>query len=152
MKIHLRQIPDGGSHLEGEESPTILEDGLDTIRPLGPIRYDLDVGVSGTGLFATGSLSLPAEFECVSCLEHFARPVDVPDFAMQTELNGSETVDLTPFFREDILLSLPAYPHCDWDGRKVCHGVPMPSVEADEPPADLADPWGDLDKLKAKTK
>ena len=29
-------------------------------------------------------------------------------------------VDLTPFMREDILLNLPAHPHCDRDGGRIC--------------------------------
>jgi len=49
--------------------------------------------------------------------------VRVEDFATQIELNGRETVDLTDAVREDILLALPPYPHCDWNGQNVCKGA-----------------------------
>jgi uncharacterized metal-binding protein YceD (DUF177 family) len=36
------------------------------------------------------------------------------------ELEGNETVDLTPEIREDIHLLLPAHPRCDKGGEKIC--------------------------------
>lgn len=66
---------------------------------------------------------------------------------MQVELGGSETVDLTPFIREDILLVLPAHPRCDWDGQKVCEGAGEWKTPA-ENPEETADAWEALDKLK----
>ncbi len=35
----------------------------------------------------------------------------------QIDRTGPELVDLTPAIREDILLALPPYPRCDWDGK-----------------------------------
>ena len=57
---------------------------------------------------------------CVRCLESFPFDIEVKDFAVHTELTGPEVVDLTPFMREDILLNLPPYPHCDREGGRVC--------------------------------
>ena len=106
MKVHLNQIPDEGLHIEGEEDSAILELDDPLFRCKGPIHYALDVGLSGGGLFATGRLDVEMEVECVSCLERFVFPMRVENFAMQTELTGGETVDLTPFVREDTLLAL----------------------------------------------
>jgi uncharacterized metal-binding protein YceD (DUF177 family) len=88
----------------------------------------------------------------VACLEHFRYPLEVADFACQVELTGSETVDLTEPVREDILLALPAHPHCDWNGEKVCHGVPFgaKSDGSDAPLAGKPDAWDALDQLKLK--
>ena len=104
MKVHLRQIPAGGTlHLEGEEDSTPL--GLEEAgaEPVGPLEYSLDVGVSEGGLFATGSLVQRVRMTCVSCLEPFERDIVVDPFATQIELEGSELVDLTPEAREDCI-------------------------------------------------
>ena len=131
MKIHLRQIPEEGLHLEGEEANFSLElPAEDSLRTLGPLRYSLDVGANGTGLWATGELSLDLELECVRCLEKFTYPLVVPDVALQMELPPQESIDLTPYLREDILLALPAYPHCDWSGERVCPGRQEAKVDA----------------------
>ena len=57
MKVHLRQIPEGGTlHLEGEENagPLGLEEA--GAQAVGPLRYSLDVGLSEGGIFVTGRL------------------------------------------------------------------------------------------------
>ena len=148
MKIHINQIPVGGLHIEGEETREILEIQDEKVRPLGPVRYSLDVGLSEGGLFATGSLEADLELECVCCLEKFDYSISVPDFAAQVELTRSELVDLTEEVREDILLALPPYPHCDWDGAKACTGVREITITKElkaEPEG--KNPWTELDKL-----
>ncbi len=151
MKVHILQIPTGGLHLEGEEPSSILELHDEIARPAGPISYSLDVGLSEGGLFATGTLSVPMDLQCVSCLERFAFPLTIPDFACQVELTGRETVDLTEYLREDILLALPPNPHCDWSGERDCKGAfHGPSETANEQPSDTREIWGALDQLKLK--
>jgi uncharacterized metal-binding protein YceD (DUF177 family) len=72
----------------------------------------------------------------------------VNDFTVHTELAGPEEVDLTPFMREDVLLNLPPYPHCDREGGRVC---PAPEVlpKNEEENALKARPpdWSALDQL-----
>jgi len=145
MKVHLKQIPTQGLHLEGEEECPIQELESEGIRCAGRLHYDIDLGVAGGGLWANGSLSQPVELRCVSCLEKFLHEVQVPAFAVHTELQGPETVDLTPFMREDILLNLPAHPHCDRDGDRVCKGK---QIETAEQHAERRSDWSALDKLK----
>ena len=145
MKVHLKQIPTQGLHLEGEEQCPIQELESEGIRCAGRLRYDIDVGVAGGGLWANGSLSQPVELRCVSCLEKFGHEIRVPAFAVHMELHGPETVDLTPFMREDILLNLPAHPHCDRDGDRVCK---RKQVEAAEQETKRRPDWSALDKLK----
>jgi uncharacterized protein len=145
MKVHLKQIPPQGLHLEGDEECPIPEVESEGIRCAGPLHYDIDVGVVGDGLWANGSLSQPVELRCVSCLEKFAYEIRVPAFAVHTELVGPETVDLTPFMREDILLNLPAHPHCDRDGDRICKARQLKTEEQD---ATRKSDWSALDKLK----
>jgi uncharacterized metal-binding protein YceD (DUF177 family) len=88
----------------------------------------------------------------VSCLEPFPYTIDVPAFAVHTELHGPETIDLTPFMREDILLNLPAHPHCDREGNRVCKAAPRFETQAETDAAERkreAD-WQALDQLKLK--
>jgi uncharacterized metal-binding protein YceD (DUF177 family) len=147
MKVHLKQIPAAGLHLEGEEECPISELDAEGIRCAGPLRYNIDIGISSGALWANGSLSQPVELRCVSCLEKFVHEIEVPAFAVHTELRGPETVDLTPFIREDLLLNLPAHPHCDRDGGRICKAK---HIEMPEQDAKRESDWSALDKLKLK--
>ena len=145
MKIHLRQIPAGGLRLEGEEDCPISEIAAEGIQCDGPLRYNLDAGISDGALWANGSLIQPVKLRCVSCLQEFDYEIKVPSFAVHLELVGPEVVDLTPFLREDILLNLPAHPHCDREGGRSCQGarIETPGAETERKPD-----WSPLDKLK----
>ena len=151
MKIHLRQIPAGGSQLEGEEDCPLDQLDSEEARCAGPLRYQLELGISEGALWANGTLTQPVELRCVRCLESFPFEIEVKEFAVHTELAGPEVVDLTPFMREDLLLNLPPYPHCDREGGRIC---PAPEVlkKEDEPAVLEARPpdWSALDKLKLK--
>jgi uncharacterized metal-binding protein YceD (DUF177 family) len=153
MKIHLRQIPLEGLHLEGEEKCPLAEFETEDLRCAGPLRYNLDVGISEGALWANGSLIQPVELRCVACLENFTHDITVPAFALHTELHGPETVDLAPAMREDLLLNLPAHPHCDRDGDRICSGA-MPALateaEKQEEEAKREHDWQALDRLKIK--
>jgi uncharacterized metal-binding protein YceD (DUF177 family) len=151
MKVHLLQIPADGKRYEGEESNAILDLHEPEVQPVSSVRYSFDVGLSNGGLWANGKLGVDLDLQCVKCLETFTYPVEVPDFAVQIELTGSETVDLTPAMREDILLTLPAHPHCDWNGAKVCPGAfhpAKPETPSAERPAETPAVWEALDQLK----
>ena len=153
MKVHLNQIPAEGLHLEGTESSKLLalHDLHDAaIQPVSDVRYSLDVGLSDGGLFATGTVGVDLDLECVACLERFRYPLEVADFACQVELTGAESVDLTGMVREDILLALPPHPHCDWNGEKVCQGASLRAraETATGPLSETRDAWGALDQLK----
>jgi len=148
MKIHLKQVPAQGLHLDGDEDCPISDLEAEGIRCAGPLHYNIDVGLAGRGLWARGSLSQPVELRCVSCLENFVHDIQVPAFAVHTELHGPETVDLTPFMREDLLLNLPAHPRCNRDGNRICKAKQSKTVEQD---TKRKLDWSALDKLKLKS-
>ena len=158
MKVHTNQIPAEGLHIEGAASSKMLDLHEDAVRPVSDIRYSLDLGLSDGGLFATGTLELDLELQCVACLDPFPYPLHIADFACQIELTGSESVDLTDPVREDILLALPPHPHCDWNGERVCRKAELlakAEAAADSPAeTDEAEKkrrvWGALDQLKIK--
>ncbi|MHA3775466.1 YceD family protein [Verrucomicrobiota bacterium sgz303538] len=151
MKVHILQIPPEGKHYEGEDPNTVLDLHDENVKPVSPVRYDLNVGLSEGGLFATGEVGVDMQLQCVNCLEHFKQPIEVKDFATQVELTGAEMVDLTDPIREDILLALPAHPHCDWNGERVCPGAFHQEKETESPEdqsTEKRDVWGALDQLK----
>jgi uncharacterized metal-binding protein YceD (DUF177 family) len=148
VKIHLRQIPAQGLNLDGDEDCPIHDLEAEGIRCAGPLHYNMDVGVAGGALWARGSLSQAVELRCVSCLENFVHDIQVPAFAVHTELHGPETVDLTPFIREDLLLNLPAHPRCNREGNRVCKAKQSKTIEQD---TKRKLDWSALDKLKLKS-
>jgi uncharacterized metal-binding protein YceD (DUF177 family) len=150
VKIHLRQIPHGHEHFEEDIDPSFLDLKSSEATPVGPIHCSLDIGLSDGGLFATGSLALPVKMQCVKCLRDFETTLSVPDFAAQVDLEGRESVDLTPAIREDILLVLPSHPRCDADGRTKCPATFQSAPAA--PLTEEVDPstWNALDQLKPK--
>lgn len=154
MKVHLRQIPQGGTlHLEGEEDAGGLGLGEVGAQAVSPLRYSLDVGQSEGGLFAAGSLALRVRLRCVGCLADFEQEVVVEPFGYQAELTGHELMDLTPAIREDIHLALPPHPRCDAvGGTKKCPAAYESVSSASRlAPEGAASAWDVLDKLKPIT-
>jgi uncharacterized metal-binding protein YceD (DUF177 family) len=158
MKIHRNQIPDEGLHLEGivdEKDKDYLDLPGEDIAQAGPLRYSLDVGQHGSGVWAAGALQMDVEQTCVRCLRRFVMPVDITNFGVQKEAMGKEAIDLTPEIREDILLALPANPDCHRHGGLKCEGLALEHFEAGTPgnsesgqESEAPNPWSSLDELK----
>jgi uncharacterized metal-binding protein YceD (DUF177 family) len=147
MKVHLRQIHADGLHLEGQEECPIPELSAEEVACTGPLRYSLDLGISEGSLWAAGTLAQPVELKCVRCLEPFPYDIEVPAFSIHQELTGPELIDLSPYVREDILLNLPAHPHCDREGGRTCPAAGKTATAQDEDGKRAPD-WSALDKLK----
>ncbi len=148
MKVHLRQIPEGGTlHLEGEENagPLGLEEA--GAQAVGPLRYSLDVGLSEGGIFVTGRLAVLVQFRCVVTLENFTQDIVVEAFALQKSLDGHELMDLTPEMREDIHLALPAHPRSKAAERASASSV-SEGCWSGSAGAGGQNPWKVLDQLK----
>jgi uncharacterized protein len=150
MKVHLRQIHEDGLHLEGEEECPIPDLAAEDVRCTGPLRYALDLGIAEGALWATGSLVQPVELRCVRCLEPFPFDIEAKAFSIHLDLTGPELIDLTPYLREDILLNLPAHPHCDREGGRVCPAAATTAADAavTEATPKAQPDWSPLDKLK----
>ena len=149
MKVHLRHIQADGLHLEGEEECPIPELAAEDVVCTGPLRYSLDLGISEGALWVTGHLVQPVEMKCVRCLEPFRFDIEVPAFSIHHQLAGPELIDLAPYVREDILLNLPAHPHCDREGGRKCPAA-LPTAPPPEADSKRAPDWSALDKLKLK--
>ena len=149
ISVHLLQIPPEGKHLEGEEDPGFLDLAEIGAKAAGPVHYDLEVGLSGGGVFATGRVSVPVEMTCVACLQPFVYEAVADPFATQVEIEGRELVDLTPAVREELLLALPNHPRCDFISGHTCpyHGLAASGGGVQE---SAQSAWDQLDKLKTQ--
>lgn len=131
MKIDFRDIPLEGLQLSGEIPYAELEFGT-ALEPKSDLRYDFDIGANEAGLWVTGQVELDVELECVRCLEKFTETLSANPIGWQFERADGEKVDLNPPIREDILLMLPQYPHCDSSGARICphqpDEVPVPGA------------------------
>jgi uncharacterized metal-binding protein YceD (DUF177 family) len=139
IAVHLLQIPAEGLVLEGEADAGLLDLGEINAKAAGPVRYRLDVGLSGGGLFATGRLSVAVEMVCVACLGQFIYEAVVDPFAVQMEID--------PSVREDLLLALPDHPRCDSILDQSCP-FKQPETGGGGNPANAESAWDKLDKLK----
>jgi len=59
----------------------------------------------------------------------------------------NDSVDLTPYLREDIFLAFPQHPLCKSDCRGLAASQPDKGRKTTRPEPD-ASPWAALDKLK----
>ncbi|QQL46311.1 YceD family protein [Sulfuriroseicoccus oceanibius] len=113
LNIHLDDIPVAGLHVVGETSEDIFQLADNDARPLGPLHYDLRAYNFEEVVRVEGTLEADFELECTRCLEHFPYHHRIENYSAEVETENRPTIDLTERIREDILLDLPAYPHCD---------------------------------------
>ena len=156
LTVNLRHLDEHEIHLKGElpvaELALDIHDEL--IRAEKPLQYDLEVQNLHDSVLAQGWLRLILDCECGRCLQPYEHEVVLADWALHLPLEGedkvsveNDSIDLTPFVREDMLLEFPQHPLCkpDCAGLKKKSGVHKSGdkKENDEPSA-----WTELDKLK----
>jgi uncharacterized protein len=157
LKVNLRQLENDEMQLTGELPVQALELELhdEMLRAEAPLEYDLTVQKLDDAVLVTGSLRLWLQCECVRCLKAFEFELDLPDWTLHLPLEGEDAVslkndslDLTPFVREDILLEFPQHPLCkpDCGGIKKKRAVqPVKSGGKNETKPSA---WAELNKLK----
>ena len=171
LKVSLRQLEKGEQTLAGELPVEDLDLMLDAevMRSAKPLRYELEAQILNDAVLVRGSLRLDLECDCVRCLKRFINRIELGDWACLIPLVNEESdeeleelgekpvvivddsVDLTPFLREDILLTLLQHPLCEPE----CRGMKSAPAAAGKKPAaeqpDEASPaWAALDKLKIR--
>ncbi len=162
LLFNLRQLEQKQSlGLAGKLPPEDLE--LDTVDELIqaklPLEYDLEVQELDESILVQGSLRLALRCECVRCLKPFTHELVFDDWACHLPMAGedkvpisNDSVDLTPYLREDILLAFPQHPLC----KPECGGLPSPLRNAANDPGaghqskGTPSAWSELDKLKLK--
>jgi uncharacterized protein len=154
--VNLRHLATREISLKGElpVAELDLEVHDELIRVTKPVGYDLEVEKLDDHLLVQGALRVPLECECVRCLKKFTRELILNPWTLHLPLEGddavsvdNDSVDLTPFMREDILLEFPQHPLCKPD----CVGL-KPKTGKSKKIADKVEPkpsaWTELNKLK----
>jgi uncharacterized protein len=157
LLINIRHLEEEDLRLEGslpaEELQLEASDELVQLRQ--PLHYDLTVHQAGRNVLVSGRLEVGLDCECARCLKPFSFRLKVADWVLHLPLDGPEkavlkndTVDLTAYLREDMLLEFPQHPLCNDD----CAGLPnrLNASKKTESPgqAQNASAWAELNKLK----
>lgn len=158
LLFNLRHLDEKDLHLTGELSPEELDfpTGDDLVKAPAPLAYDLDIQKHEHSVLVQGQLSILLDCACARCLKPFTHRVELPEWSVLLALTGDDAVpvnndivDLTPFIREDMLLSFPQHPLCD----KECGGMPQMDEKkknrSGETPSG-SPAWTVLDQLKLK--
>lgn len=172
MKIILSDIPPEGLSLKGSEDVEFLLPGeACDIEFVGPLEYDLNLILVSGELIAMGCLKAKANLTCSRCAERFMREVEEENFNFSINIDDSvgegtdsveragrgtrkkredlESVDLTNYMREAIILTLPNYPVCREDCKGLCGkcGADLNRGQCDCSPVP-GEGWEVLDNLR----
>jgi uncharacterized protein len=158
LKVNIHHLERGEVTLRGEipENELDLELPDELVHVRQPVKYNLTAQNTGSDILVQGRFEAVLDCECSRCLKKFQQTVQVPGWTVLVPLEGEEkaeikddSVDLTPYLREDILLELPQQPLCEAD----CAGLLNRSEknakqkngvgQAAESPV-----WSELNKLK----
>ena len=159
LKLNLRELQTETQGLSGElpVSELSLEPLDSALHLTHPLNYELTATLMGEAVLVQGSLNLPLECDCVRCLKRFKFELELPDFAVHLPLSGEDavpvaddSVDLTPFLREDILLTLPQHPLCKPDCRGLSQLAAGGASGSTSQTSAGASAWAALNQLKLK--
>jgi uncharacterized protein len=154
LSVNIRHVEEHEIRLKGELPVAELDFGVvdELIRLEKPLRYDLQIEQLHDSLLVTGSLKLVLDCECVRCLKPFAYKLELTGWALHLPLEGedkvsivNDSIDLTPFVREDMLIEFPQHPLCKPECAGLKKKTKVHKAGADEQPPS---PWTELDKLK----
>ena len=156
LSVNLRHLEAHEIHLKGELPVKELDFDLrdELIRVEKPLRYDLTAEKLHDSILVQGSLQLTLDCECVRCLKPFDYKLKLENWALHLPLEGedkvaidNDSVDLTPFVREDMLIEFPQHPLCKPDCAGLKKKTKVQKVSDQEVEAKPSI-WTELDKLK----
>jgi len=157
--VNLRHLEKQNLDYQGDILPQELElEGIDEcIKPGEALKYTVEAQLLENSLYVHGVLEITVQCTCVRCLKTFAHKIQLPEWSLLLNRSGedqmnvvNDCVDLTPYIREDIVLSFPQHPLCE----KGCHGLPSSRIgglnQSNGPDRNeqLQSAWAELDKLK----
>lgn len=151
LVLHLHYLQ-SGDVVEGQLSSDFLK--TPEFQPTTPLSYSLTINFEKDEILVLGSLKLSGTSPCVRCLVDLPLSIDIPDFTILVP-KKQDTIDLTEFLKEDILLAIPSYPKCELDEEFRCPitGKNWKAVwQTTEAPPPLSNEWSKLDKLKKNIK
>jgi len=151
--VNLEDLKEADVRLEGELPLEMVQTEAtdELIKVDKPLAYELNASLLDDALLVRGQLELPLDCECARCLKPFVHTVTLPDWTLHLPLAGddaigtiNDSVDLTPWVREDTLLGFPQHPLCtpDCSGLKTAGPEGSTAVAETEP---SPSPWAQLD-------
>ena len=159
LTINLRQLEEEALQLKGELPVIELElESLDElIRVKEPLQYDLEAQKMEEALLVQGTLTLKLDCDCVRCLKRFTHTLRLEEWACHLPLEGedavsvsNDSVDLTPYVREDMVLAFPQHPLCNPECSGLVGSLKTKVNASKAAKPDSAAAWAALDKLKLK--
>lgn len=151
MIIDIPKLPPEGTTYTGELPGSALELEQDKFAHAGgPVKCDFFVYVVSHELIVKGRIEAPINLLCGRCGGFFSTTLVVSSFLRGYPIaEGMEKLDITADIREDVLLELPNYPRCGYEGAGTCpfSGMNLDELKVKEPPP-VESPWSALDKLK----
>ena len=158
VNVNLRHLESKDVRLDGDLAVEELdiETRDEVVAVNQPLRYDLTVQELEGAILVTGDLMLTLDCQCVRCLKSFPFELEISPWRVHIPLEGEEaarvtndSVDLTPYIREDILLEFPQHPLCDPE----CRGLPETITGKPESTSGVgkeegSSAWAELNKLK----
>ena len=159
IAVNLLQLGNGILRLQGElpAEELDLDDVDELIHPKLPLNYDVSVEKEPGGLLARGKLRIVLDCECSRCLSPFLVTVENLDWTCMLAFEGedkvtviSDSVDLTPQIREDIVLAFPQHPLCktNCQGLKPLRSEPSGGIGSKGGATSSSTPWSALDNLE----
>ena len=154
LRIDPNGLPEDGLHIEGRLPAAVF--GLkpeDSVRAVSPLEYDLDVTRDEDDLIVLGRMTATFDLECGRCAERFQLRMDLPQYVLDVPVENGESIDLTTWLREDMLLALPTFPRCETGNvtPRQCpaEGRFAPATETvrDAPQEEDTEIWKALDQL-----
>jgi uncharacterized protein len=108
--------------LSGEELPAVFD--IDPGQHLwfkDNIEYELKVQKTPKDIIISGTVKTVVTHECSRCLNSFSQKINVKDVLYSFSLDTvGDTIDLTSYIREEILLLLPLRPLCSEGCKGLC--------------------------------
>jgi uncharacterized metal-binding protein YceD (DUF177 family) len=122
LHVNLNEMQTEGKDVEGELRQDIFELGKESSAPraTAPVRFSLHISLDQDLVVVEGNITTQFDLECSRCLERFPWAVDLDPYTSDEPREGRSILDLTELLREDILLALPSYPHCEESNVKPC--------------------------------
>lgn len=121
LLVNVQQLSRDPQTLKGALEIADMDLGMadEMAQAIEPLEYEIEVELLEQAVLARGTLMLKLDCKCVRCLKPFSIPLKLDGWACHLPLDGedavpvaNDSVDLTPYIREDILLAFPQHPVC----------------------------------------
>ncbi len=137
MKFHLslKHLEKKDVVMEGNATAEDLDLGDvrdDLVKIKEPIQFKLTATRLQESILVEGRVEMVLDCCCARCLEPFTKRMELDPWTSLIVMEGEEgavvrddSVDLTPYLREDIVLMLPQHPLC----KPECRGLPVATIK-----------------------